>query len=119
MAKALEFAESAQDNLKAGRHSACGLAAVHAGISAADAVTAHFGRVISSAQNHLEVIALLRVTAPQGLPATAERQLVGLLSAKNDIEYSGEVVSVARATVMSDQANRFVAWGRSVIGPGR
>jgi HEPN domain-containing protein len=119
MVKAEEFAESARDNLVSGRYNACGLAAVHAGISAADAVTAHLGGVVSSAQNHHEVVALLRAVSPSGLSATAERQLLGLLSSKNDVEYAGETLSAARAAVITDQATRFVAWGRSVIGPGR
>lgn len=115
MVKAEEFAESARDNLVSGRYNACGLAAVHAGISAADAVTAHLGGVVSSAQNHHEVVALLKAVAPNGLSAAAERQLLGLLSSKSDVEYSGETLSPVRAAVITDQATRFIAWSRNAI----
>lgn len=86
LTKATEFVESAKAEFVAGRWTAAGLAAVHAGISAADAVTASRAGCVSSSDDHIAVIGLLRECVP-GIPATTERQLVGLISAKNTIEY--------------------------------
>jgi len=115
LAKSEEFADAARASLEAGRFTACALAAVHAAISAADAVTAHNRSEVSSAADHLEVVKLLRDSLDRGLPANNERQLVGLLSVKNEIEYSGHMVTPAKAQTLLDQATRFVAWTRSVI----
>ena len=61
---------------------------------------------------------MLRESLQDGFPSKNERQLVGLLKAKNEIEYSGQMVSPERANVLLDQATRFVAWSRSIIrGP--
>ena len=115
LAKAEEFASAARASFEAGRFTACGLAAVHAAISAADAVTADSRLEVSSAADHLEVVKLLRDSLQHGLPPNNERQLVGLLSVKNEIEYSGHMVTPAKAKTLLDQATRFVAWSRSVI----
>ena len=115
LAKAEEFVGAAKADFDAARYSACGLAAVHAGISAADALTA-FGRsVVSAAPDHFAVVKLLRRSLGKGLPSEKERQLVGLLNAKNEIEYSGHMLTPAKAKILLDQATRFVAWSRSVI----
>jgi hypothetical protein len=116
LAKAEEFVVAAGVDFGEGRYSACGLASVHAGIAAADAVTVHVVSVVSCGRGHHEVVGLLRRSLKGGLPAPNERQLVGLLNSKNEIEYSGEVVSAGRAKVMLDQATRFVAWSRGVTG---
>lgn len=115
LTKAEEFVDAARADLDATRFTACGLAAVHAGISAADAVTASADAVVSSAPDHLEVVKLLRRSLRDGLPTHNERQLVGLLKVKNEIEYSGQMLTQAKAKTLLDQATRFVAWSRSVI----
>jgi hypothetical protein len=89
LAKADEFVEAARSDLDAGRFSASALAAVHAGISGADAVTAAAGSVVSASPDHFQVIRLLQTLLPGALPAKDQRQLVGLLNAKNEVEYSG------------------------------
>ena len=115
LAKAEEFVSAARASFEDGRFTACGLAAVHAAISAADAVTARNRSEVSSAPDHLEVVKLLRDSLPYGLPPHNERQLVGLLHVKNEIEYSGHMLTPAKAKILLDQATRFVAWSRSVI----
>lgn len=116
LAKAEEFVGAAEAAFAASRYSASGLAAIHAGISAADAVTARRLLVVSSAPDHLQAVRLLRGCLENGLPMNTERQLVGLLKMKNEVEYSGQAVTVEKARVMVDQATRFVAWARSIVG---
>lgn len=110
---------SAGENLAADRYSACGLASVHAAISAADAVTAHVGSVVSAAQNHLEVVQLIDDVLAGRLPAANRRQLIGLLRTKSEVEYSQRAVSPGQARLMVDQATRFVAWSRRVVSAGQ
>jgi hypothetical protein len=64
LAKADEFVEAARSDLDAGRFSAGALAAVHAGISGADAVTAAAGSVVSASPDHFQVIRLLQTLPP-------------------------------------------------------
>ena len=115
LVKADEFVRAATASFQAGRFIASGLESVHAGISAADAITAHKRSEVSSAPDHLQVVHLLRDSLNHDLPANNERQLVGLLSMKNEIEYSGRMITQARAKTMLDQATRFVAWSRSIV----
>jgi hypothetical protein len=48
------------------------------------------------------------------MPATAERQISGLLRLKSDIEYGEQSLSEAKARTLVDQAGRFLAWAASV-----
>jgi hypothetical protein len=115
LAKANEFAESARDERAAGRWTAAGLAAVHAGISAADAVTSLRAGCVSAGDDHMEVVGLLREYAPDDFTKATERQLVGLLSTKAAIEYDDEPLSQARAVTLVDQATRFVEWASAIV----
>jgi len=60
LVKADEFVRAATASFQAGRFIASGLESVHAGISAADAITAHKRSEVSSAPDHLQVVHLLR-----------------------------------------------------------
>jgi hypothetical protein len=114
LAKADEFALCAQTERTAERYSAAGLAAVHAAIAAADAVTVHTAGVVSTGTSHFAVVQLLQRCLPEGLPASAERQLLGLLRLKNDIEYTERALTDPEARVLVDQAVRFVRWSHHV-----
>lgn len=116
LAKAEEFADAAQAEYAAGRNAACGLAAVHAGISACDALTAHVRGVVSTAKNHTEAVGVLRTCFDGHIPQPHEQQLIGLLAVKNDIEYSGRALKPERARTVLDQATRFTKWARDVVG---
>ncbi|MBE0417596.1 MAG: hypothetical protein IBX63_07515 [Coriobacteriia bacterium] len=116
LAKADEFALCARTELAAERYSAAGLAAVHAAIAAADAVTAHTAGVVSTGTSHFAVVQLLQQCLPEGLPTSAERQLLGLLRSKNDIEYTERALTGPETHVLVDQAVRFVRWSHRVAG---
>jgi hypothetical protein len=51
-----------------------------------------------------------------GMPATTERQLVGLISAKNAIEYDDGLQGREPSRILVDQATRFVEWAGTVVG---
>lgn len=71
--------------------------------------------VISTGSSHSAVIHVLQECVPSGLPRSAERQLLGLLRLKNDIEYTERTIAEAQARVLVDQASRFVEWSRSIV----
>ena len=117
LAKAEEFVAAAAAECSDKRYTASGLAAVHAGICATDAITAHRLGEISSAPNHAEAVVLLRSCFRTGIPARHERQIVGLLAAKNSVEYSGQLLTAERSRTLTDQAARFVKWACEVVAP--
>ena len=91
-----------------------GLAAVHAAISAADAaIVASSGRR-SASKDHMEAVELMRSLVPEAA-ATQERQLTGLLSMKNTIEYEQRLVTPVEAKTLTEQAGRLVRWATTVV----
>ena len=102
--KAGEYLAAAEAELGAGRHVAATSLAIHAAINAADVVTgSRIGRR-AAAQNHDEVLAMLRDAGPDG--AEVHRQLIRLLPLKTTAEYdpddipgpaAGKAVERARA----------------------
>lgn len=112
--KADEFLAAAEDALAVGRMDAAGLGAVHAGISYADAVLAAVAGVRSRETDHGALVVLLeeRVAAFSG---ASRRQLVGLLSSKNMVEYEHRLVTEAEAVQFVDQARRLGRWARPLV----
>jgi hypothetical protein len=50
-----------------------------------------------------------------GMPATTERQLVGLISAKNTIEYDDGLQDREPSRILVDQATRFVDGAGTIV----
>jgi HEPN domain-containing protein len=113
LAKAEEFLAAASSELGAGRSIAATSLAIHAAISAADAVTgARTGRR-AAGQDHDEVRALLRDAGKDG--ADLEKDLGRLLPVKTKTEYEPEDVSRAEAKRAVERASRCVAIARRVV----
>ena len=107
--KAKEFIAGAQQGLQEGRPNGAALEAIHAATAASDALTIwHLGQR-SRGEDHQEVLRLIR-----GVPGVSEskleRQLLDVLSVKNNVEYGGEGISVERAETTVTQARRIVDW---------
>ncbi|MDO8950022.1 MAG: hypothetical protein Q8S43_04435 [Actinomycetota bacterium] len=114
--KAREFVAAAHDDQNASRWNAAGLAAVHAGICAGDAITISVLGVRSTSPDHAAVIELLGGVEAFGAPQ--RRQLVGLLSMKNAVAYEQRLLTKTEAKQLVDQAERFLAWAeRATQGP--
>jgi HEPN domain-containing protein len=114
LSKALDFNETARLALRDQRWNSAGLAAVHAGISAADAaIVASAGRR-SSSKDHGAAVDLMRSAVPEA-GASQERQLTGLLGMKNTIEYEQRLVAETEAQAMVEQAARLVRWAATVV----
>jgi hypothetical protein len=113
LGKAEEFLAAARENLDAGYPLAATSLAVHAGISACDAICgARIGqRAAGSA--HDEAVTLLQHAGREGKEAA--RGLTRLTPIKNRAEYEPEGVPKATARRAVDQADKIVAVARTVV----
>lgn len=111
--KADQFLKSGEDCLAAGRWDAAALGAVHAAISYGDAALAAVTGLRSKDADHSALVTLLeqRVAAFSG---PSRRHLIGLLSAKNSVEYEHRLTTEAESRQMVDHARRFGRWARGV-----
>jgi hypothetical protein len=109
LAKAGEFLATAETALGDERWNAAGLNAIHAGISAADAVVVASAGVRSAAKDHGAIVDLLQSSVDR-VPAASMRQLSGLLGMKNTVEYEQRLLKASEARTLVQQAGRFCAW---------
>lgn len=114
IAKAEEFAGTARSSLAESNWNSAGLAAVHAGISAADAAIVASAGVRSASSDHGASVRLLTRRVPEAT-ATQTRQLTGLLNMKNTIEYEQRLATETEARSMVEQSSRLTRWARSVV----
>lgn len=108
--KADEYLLAARDCLAAGRFIAATSLAVHAGINAADAVSAVRVGARSAGQDHDEVLALLGQAGPDG--ADAAKALRRLLPLKTKAEYDPD--DIPKGT-----AERAVTWAETLASIAR
>jgi uncharacterized protein (UPF0332 family) len=96
--KAEEYLASAEANLAAERYTPAAGDAIHAGISAKDAIVTALTGSASKGKDHATAGKELRQSLAQRAEAgAAEKALRELLSAKGDVEYGTEVVTAAKA----------------------
>jgi HEPN domain-containing protein len=107
--KATEFAASARGALADKRFQSAGLEAVHAVISACDALTIARLQLRSRGEDHRDVLHLLDRIRTEGI-ADLKRQVAQVLSVKNLVEYAGSELSVRRTEQLVVQAERVVSW---------
>jgi len=116
--KAGEFLRRSLGSLAEKDFNAAGLLAVHAAISANDAVTGQYGQKRSAGEEHQKAADLLREVTPTGtrewhLQANRLNRIIGK---KNLVAYEGRLISSKEATWLVEQAERFVNWARAVVG---
>ena len=112
--KAIEFQESAGAALEAGRRNAAGVLAIHAGITAADAMTIFYLGLRSAGRRHLDVLGLI-VQTRHPRRETIGRQLSELLGEKKSVEYEGRMIAVGDCERMVKLSARIVESAREVI----
>jgi HEPN domain-containing protein len=114
LSKAQEFLRNAQRAADDADDSAVGLLAIHAGISACDAITAQLLGVRSAGQSHHEVLNLLsKATFPR--KDALIKQLRRLLDEKNVVEYDDSTVSSGDAEEMLEAAKRIVVAAKELV----
>lgn len=114
LTKATEFAETAQTALGGRKRNAAGLAAIHAGISAADAALIATDGVRSISKDHGAVVRLLESRAPR-FTAAQRRQLLGLLKMKNQVAYDARLLTEVEARQLVEHATRLVKWATALV----
>jgi hypothetical protein len=96
------------------------LNAIHAAISAADAVTVAVAGIRSADPDHLRAADLLQeVGGGPGELANHSSQLRELLSRKNVVEYESRRATLREATDAVKRAERLVTWARQVLKDAR
>jgi hypothetical protein len=92
------------------------LNAIHAAISAADAVCVALGGVRSTDSDHQRAVALLLdITAASPDVRPNAKALRELLSRKNAVEYESRPATQDEAVTCVKQARRLVDWSRATV----
>ena len=115
--KSGEFRETMRHGVVAGNWNAAALNAIHAGISANDAVLACFFGVHSGSPKHDDAVVLLRAQIPDERSTVAARHLTRLISIKNLISYEDRLATQSEALALVSHAERFLEWAESLL-PG-
>ena len=113
LGKAEEFLVTAIESLQAGHLLAATSLAVHAGISASDAICGARTGQRAAGSDHGQAVALLGQAGREGKDAA--RLLTRLMPLKNRAEYEPQDVPRASATRAVEQAERIVQIARQVI----
>lgn len=114
LAKAKEFLDAAEALLSDEHWNASGVMAIHAGISAADAVLAKNAGIRSREVDHAAILSLLDKQAG-GCPERTRRQISGLLKMKNSLEYEARLATQVEAVQLKDHAARVVRWAAKTV----
>ncbi|MBA4370973.1 MAG: hypothetical protein C0418_05270 [Coriobacteriaceae bacterium] len=114
LAKAEQFLAGMEAELAEERWDAAGLAAIHAGISAGDAVLGYHGGVRSIAQDHRATVDLLKRTMGSAADGAA-KHLKRLIDKKNLVEYEQRRLTASEAADLAEQARRFLGWAREQL----
>lgn len=120
LSKAQQFLESSTASLGAERHDAALLLAIHAGLTACDAVTVALRGVRSVEADHLRAADLLEAAAREASDVQQHAaQLRGLLKVKNLVEYEDRRASAREAEAGTKRAERLVDWAMAVLNRAR
>jgi hypothetical protein len=112
--KGAQFLASMEAELTASRWDAAGLAAIHAGISAGDAVLSYRGGVRSAGQDHRAAVDLLQQVVGDAA-AEPSRHLKRLIDKKNLVEYEQRRLTQVEALDLAQHARRFVRWAEGQV----
>jgi hypothetical protein len=113
LGKAEEFLTAARDSMGAGHSLAATSLAVHAGISACDAICGARTGQRAAGSDHGQAVTLLEQAGREGKDAA--RVLTRLMPLKNRAEYEPEDVPKAAAKRAVDQAEKIVVIARTVV----
>jgi HEPN domain-containing protein len=118
--KAQEYLAAAEDSLAAGRHTPAAGDAIHAGISAKDAIVSALTGTTSKGKNHAAAAGELKqALGKRPESPAAERALRELISAKSDVEYGVALVTVTKAEPLVRRAKTLVDLAVQIVRLGR
>lgn len=107
--KAREFLDLAELALERQRYDAAMLTSIHAGISAADALTSALAGIRSADPNHQKAADLVEEVVGKSFSSQL-RSLRLLIGKKNIVEYQPGPATAKEAQDTLKRATRFVAW---------
>lgn len=120
VAKAKQLVEEAGLALEGSRYDAAMLNSIHAGISAADAVTVALAGRRSTDPDHQRVADLLgEVGRSSDSIRERVKQLRALLGKKNRVEYESRRASTREAADAVARADRLVQWAEEIVTRAR
>lgn len=120
LAKAEQFSAEADAALSGSRNDAAMLNAIHAAISAVDAVTTALAGLRSADPDHQRAIDLLEeVASGSDEVKTRARQMRQLLTRKNIVEYESRRATAKEARQAVERANRIVTWAAQTVRRAR
>lgn len=118
--KAEEYLASAEDNLDLERFTPAAGDAIHAGISAKDAIVMVLTGTTTKSKDHSAAAKeLSRALAGRQDVATVERALRHLISAKSDVEYGTVLIDSAKAAPLVRRARTLVELAVEIVRLGR
>lgn len=112
-AKAEEYLEAAEQDLRNGRYNAATSAAVHAGVNAADAISGALQGMRSSDPDHSRAVDLLEASGKEGKDAS--KHLARLIPLKTKAEYDPGTVPRSKSESAVTNATRLVEIARRLI----
>ena len=113
--KALEFRETMRTCLSATNWNAAALNAIHAGISANDAVLVCFHGIRSISPKHDDAVKLLRDLIKDEKAKPAITHLSKLIYAKNLVEYESRLFTKSEAHLIAKHTERFIEWVKTIL----
>jgi HEPN domain-containing protein len=120
LAKAEQFSAEAGAALGGARNDAAMLNAIHAAVSAVDAVTAALTGLRSADPDHQRAIDLLEEVASGSDEVKARaRQVRQLLARKNIVEYESRRATAKEARQAVERAKRVLTWAAQTVRRAR
>lgn len=117
--KAQEYLDSAHDNHDLERATPAAGDAIHAGISAKDAIVTALTGATSKAKDHAAAAReLRRALGAHADAATAEKALRDLIAAKAEVEYGAKLITPAKVDPLLRRAETLVDLAIKLVRPG-
>jgi len=114
--KAQEYLDSAQDNLDLERATPAAGDAIHAGISAKDAIVTALTGETGKAKDHAKAVKELRqALGAHRDAAAAEKALRELISMKGEVEYGATLITLAKAKPLVRRAMVLVEIAKELV----
>jgi len=113
--KADEFYEMMQQSIINEKWNAAGLNAIHAGISANDALLTFYFGLKSISPKHDDAVKLLISMMERNDTEKKAKHLRQIVSMKNLVEYDGRLLSRSEAESLAKHAQRFLDWVKSLL----
>ena len=113
--KAVDFREAMRQSMASENWNAAALNAVHAAISANDALLVFLHGVRSSSPKHDDAVKLLKSLVKHTDAPTNASRLRRLLAAKNMVEYEETMCTAAKARDLAKHIERFMGWIESLL----